>query len=123
MQSITANGRHLWFAYTWPIPSTCGRIGPGLDVRADGGYIVAPPSIHPSGRRYIFSIDYAAAPAIAPAWLIQLAQQRPEAKPCEMILGKKHVFLIGKIINALIIPIVENMARLAHMVVLHSRAK
>ena len=57
MQSITANGRHVWFTYTCPIPSTCGRIGPGLDVRGDGGYIVAPPSIHPSGRQYSFSID------------------------------------------------------------------
>ena len=80
MQSITAHGRHAWFAYTCPIPSTCGRIGPGLDVRGDGGYIVAPPSIHPSGRRYAWSTDSAAAAATAPAWLIRLAQQRPEAK-------------------------------------------
>ena len=34
MQSITAHGRHAWFAYTCPIPSTCSRIGPGLDVAA-----------------------------------------------------------------------------------------
>ena len=25
---------------------------PGLDVRGDGGYVVLPPSLHPSGRRY-----------------------------------------------------------------------
>jgi hypothetical protein len=81
MQSITAHGRHAWFAYTCPIPSTCSRIGPGLDVRGDGGYIVAPPSIHPSGRPYAWSTDSAAAAATAPAWLIRLAQQRPEAKP------------------------------------------
>ena len=29
-----------------------GKLGPGLDVKADGGYIVLPPSIHPNGKRY-----------------------------------------------------------------------
>ena len=55
-------GRHLWFAYTGPIPSTAGRIAPGIDVRCDGAYVVVPPSIHPSGRAYAWSVDAAARP-------------------------------------------------------------
>ena len=34
------------------IRNSAGKLGPGLDVRADGGYIVLPPSVHPSGQRY-----------------------------------------------------------------------
>jgi hypothetical protein len=28
------------------------RLGKGLDVRADGGYVIAPPSVHISGKAY-----------------------------------------------------------------------
>ena len=28
----------------------------GIDVRADGGYVLAPPSIHPSGHVYTWDL-------------------------------------------------------------------
>ncbi|MDR3792996.1 MAG: bifunctional DNA primase/polymerase [Terracidiphilus sp.] len=34
------------------IRNSAGFLGKGLDVRADGGYVVAPPSLHPSGLLY-----------------------------------------------------------------------
>jgi hypothetical protein len=76
-ESTTGNGRHLWFKYIAPIPSSTGRIGPGLDVRADGGYVVAPPSIHPSGRVYAWISPPDGEPAEAPAWIVTLARKRP----------------------------------------------
>lgn len=46
----------------------------GVDLRANGGYIVAPPSLHESGARYEV-IDNAEI-AAAPAWLMKLATKR-----------------------------------------------
>jgi hypothetical protein len=48
-------------------------LGPGIDVRARGGYIVAPPSRHISGRSYAWSVDHHPQHvplAPAPDWLI-----------------------------------------------------
>lgn len=48
-----SGGLHLYFRYEQGsrIPSRTGVL-PGLDVRGDGGYIVAPPSLHISGNHY-----------------------------------------------------------------------
>jgi hypothetical protein len=75
--SLTARGRHLWFAYTVPIPSSAGRVGPGIDVRGDDAYIIAPPSIHPSGVVYAWSAESAKELAVAPEWLVQLTRKKP----------------------------------------------
>jgi hypothetical protein len=45
-------GRHLYYAH--PGPALANRVAmlPGVDLRGDGGCVVAPPSVHPNGRRY-----------------------------------------------------------------------
>src|SRR3990172_8545079 len=58
-ESLTGGGgRHLLFAHPGvEITNSAGRLGPGLDIRGDGGYIVAPPSIHPdTGRTYEWEV-------------------------------------------------------------------
>ncbi|MEZ5558161.1 MAG: bifunctional DNA primase/polymerase [Pseudomonadales bacterium] len=70
-------GRHLYFRH--PGGELGNRVGlrPGLDIRGDGGVIVAPPSVHPSGNRYRW-IDGRAPetlePSPMPDWLVALAQ-------------------------------------------------
>jgi hypothetical protein len=70
-------GRHFYFtapADSRPIPNRVG-LSKGIDVRGDGGLVVAPPSVHPSGRRYrwVEGGPYArATPAPPPIWLIGL---------------------------------------------------
>lgn len=52
------------------------RILPGLDVRTDGGYVVAPPSLHASGTEYLWPLapdEVDAAPC--PAWLLEHLRQ------------------------------------------------
>ena len=45
-------GRHVYFGH--PGGRVGNRVGlrPGIDLRGDGGCVVAPPSVHPSGRPY-----------------------------------------------------------------------
>ena len=71
VEAITARGRHLYFkAPDVPVRNSAGKIAPGVDSRGDGGYVLTPPSVHPSGRRYRWSVDSASAFAAAPTWLL-----------------------------------------------------
>jgi hypothetical protein len=47
----TQGGRHLYFAHPGGTLSN-SPVGEKLDTRADAGYVVLPPSVHPSGRVY-----------------------------------------------------------------------
>lgn len=48
---LTGKGRHLY--YKWqPNVRNLVRIQPGIDIRSDNGFVLAPPSIHESGKRY-----------------------------------------------------------------------
>jgi putative DNA primase/helicase len=58
---------------------------PYIDIRGDGGYVIAPPSMHRSGRRYEYDVDGDPNDGqkiqAAPAWLIHLlAQTRSKSK-------------------------------------------
>jgi hypothetical protein len=57
LQSRTGRGRHLIFRYDRNTKSSVGKLGPGLDIRADGGSATAPPSLHASGKRYEWLAD------------------------------------------------------------------
>jgi hypothetical protein len=92
VEAITGSGRHLY--WRWPsgveIRNTQCRLDlPGLDVRGNGGHVIAPPSIHPSGRRYCWSVDSASAFEDAPDWLLHIITKGSDnaempAKPPEV---------------------------------------
>jgi hypothetical protein len=68
-------GRHLYFAHPGHrVPNSAGRLGPGLDVRGDGGYVLVPPSRHLAGDRYRW---VGAEIQPLPAWLRDLMLLSP----------------------------------------------
>ncbi len=89
VESVTGGGgRHLYFAY--PGRETRNRAGlmPGIDLRGDGGCIVVPPSIHPTGRRYRWKPGHApgqVALAPLPVWLEvpRFAEDGPRGRPVD----------------------------------------
>ena len=77
-----SSGEHLYFRYPdgIVIRNSAGKVGPGLDVRAAGGYVIGPPSVHASGRAYEWAADAHLADvplAPMPDWLIALATATP----------------------------------------------
>jgi Bifunctional DNA primase/polymerase, N-terminal/Primase C terminal 1 (PriCT-1) len=56
------------------------NLGPGIDIRGDGGYIVAPPSLHASQRRYEWR-SLESPLASAPDWLLNLLDQKNREQP------------------------------------------
>lgn len=54
--SLTGNGKHLWYSLPkdGKLVANAVRIFSGVDIRGEGGYVVAPGSIHESGKRYRF---------------------------------------------------------------------
>jgi putative DNA primase/helicase len=53
------DGVHLYYAAPEGvgIRNSAGRLGEGIDVRAEGGYVVAPPSVHPNGTAYAWEVN------------------------------------------------------------------
>jgi hypothetical protein len=69
-------GRHLYFAMPGQMLRSRTGLASGLDLRAEGGLVVAPPSVHPSGRRYRWRPGHepeTLMPAAMPLWLLRLA--------------------------------------------------
>jgi hypothetical protein len=78
-EAITGGGgRHVFFQHVAGL--RCGPIGPGVDLKTEGGYVVVAPSVHPSGNRYFWdglsgagALDHLVEP---PGWLLRLARER-----------------------------------------------
>ncbi|MCM3886648.1 bifunctional DNA primase/polymerase [Frankia sp. R82] len=92
-----SGGAHLYYRHPGAhVTSRAHSLGPGLDVKGDGGQVVAPPSVHPCGHRYAWCGDVAALLAgdldghLAPwpdAQLAVAAPPRRSGPPATAMLG------------------------------------
>jgi len=71
-------GRHVYFRDPGGHVASV-TIAPGLELKAEGALVVAPPSVHASGRAYCWEVAHHPADvrlADPPAWLLKLAVHR-----------------------------------------------
>jgi hypothetical protein len=110
LSARTGKGGHLYWSYAEStIRNSASKVGGGLDVRGDGGYVLVPPSVHPSGRWYEW-VDPTVPVAEAPQWLVCLAAAevpsltRPPASRTIVEIGpgqrhKRLTHVIGRMLN------------------------
>ncbi len=84
-ECLTGRGRHIYLKSPTDkyIKSSSSQMGNKLDVRCDGGYVIAPPSRHYFGNRYEWECTCHPADILmaeAPEWLIRLASRRKKSK-------------------------------------------
>jgi hypothetical protein len=70
----TSRGFQYFFRYH-PEAKTCAGILNKVDIRSEGGYVVAPPSVHPSGKIY--------------KWIVSLDETELAEFPMHMFQGSK----------------------------------
>lgn len=80
MAKTGGGGAHYFYYCKERLRPKVGLL-PKVDLRAEDSYVVAPPSVHPSGTSYEWIISpQDASPAPLPQWVIDIARM-PEAAP------------------------------------------
>jgi hypothetical protein len=75
-------GQHLFYAHEPGLRNRSKIDGKPIDLRADGGYVAAPPSLHRSGKRYEWiGGDDGRQPGKMPAWLLEFVKPKPIEAP------------------------------------------
>ncbi|MBS0570890.1 MAG: DUF3987 domain-containing protein, partial [Proteobacteria bacterium] len=98
----TPHGGHVWFPHFPSVKNSVGKLAPGLDVRGEGGYVVAPPSVLPDGCYRFAASSGAMTPA--PQWLVSLAlapkpPSGPAASSGKTPVGKRNDTLFREAIR------------------------
>ncbi len=102
LPTVRTGGGGLQYFFAFPkgrnLSISGGKLGLGIDTRGNGGYVVAPPSLHPHGTTYqwIDSDEISELPP-TPAWIVaQLERQKSGAilQSAERLTGGRHQTLM-----------------------------
>jgi hypothetical protein len=86
-------GSHIFFAHPGVVfKNSSSALGEGLDVKTDGGYVVAAPSLHASGKRYQWRNRLR--PADVPSWLLKLLTAEKERHSAPTASTPRHQSVI-----------------------------
>jgi putative DNA primase/helicase len=83
MQLTGGGGRHHCFAHPGGYIKSRNGVLPGIDIKADRGYIVVEPSLHESGNRYVFELSSLPGEvelAEMPVWVLDLVTEPKQPK-------------------------------------------
>jgi len=71
-----SGGSHYWFRHPGFKITSRNSIGPGIDVKGDGGYVIVPPSVHSTGGSYVWYEDCDLTTELPeiPPWIMELMQ-------------------------------------------------
>lgn len=117
--TITSSGMHFYFKLPAGEQSNIrnlsskganGQVMPKVDVRGEGGYVVAPPSIHPSGHEYRWylspwEVEIAEVPE---GWLDLLIKRAPEPTPPATYNHKDKSFVSNDRKNAYLNKVIDD---------------
>ena len=82
LEAVTGSGgRHMFYSFGGEELRSRNAFGRGVDLKADGGYVIAAPSVHPSGGLYAWDTrDEGPSDTIAPlpAWVRAVRQAVPK---------------------------------------------
>lgn len=101
--SRTGNGLHHVYTLREPLPNTHWKLGAGIDTRGAGGYIVAPPSLHRTLRRYTWERREGDAPPVLPNVIRSAVTPSIDTPPAPATIryGESTPYAKGVLRNAL----------------------
>jgi putative DNA primase/helicase len=93
------DGCHLYFRFPNSVEKFPSEIGPGVELKATGGGVVAPPSLHASGERYAWQEWENKQPARVPEFLLSAigtaAKKKPRSRRGASVSGTSNLCATG----------------------------
>jgi hypothetical protein len=76
-------GYHFIFRLPEGVEPHRGKLAPGIDLKSEGGYLVAPPSVHATGRRY--EVERNEYIVEAPPWMVEELTRPADVPPSKVV--------------------------------------